>query len=30
VAIVERPPDVAIGLERVVESQSLHVILGNW
>jgi hypothetical protein len=30
VAIVTRPPDVPIGVERVVESQSLHVIYGTW
>ncbi len=30
VAIVERPPDVEVGMTGLVERQSLHVIRGTW
>jgi hypothetical protein len=30
VAIVDRPPDVTIGVDSAVERQSLHVIYGIW
>ncbi|MEX2113826.1 MAG: hypothetical protein WD845_11610 [Pirellulales bacterium] len=29
-AIVERPPDVEVGMDGLVERQSLHVIRGTW
>jgi hypothetical protein len=30
IAIVERPPDVEVGMTGLVERQSLHVIRGTW
>ena len=30
VAIVERPADLETGVENVIETQSLHVIVGRW
>ncbi len=30
VAIVGRPPDVEVGMDGLVEQQSLHVIRGSW
>ena len=30
VAIVERPPDVEVGMDGLIERQSLHVIRGTW
>ena len=30
VAVVERPPDVVVGMDGLMESESLHVIFGNW
>jgi hypothetical protein len=30
VAIVERPDDVPVGIESLIETQSLHVISGTW
>ncbi len=30
VAIVERPPDVTVGVDDLIERQSLHVIFGTW
>lgn len=30
VAIVERPPEIAVGTDAVHETQSLHVIEGSW
>ncbi len=29
-AIVERPADVVVGMDGLIESQSLHVIFGQW
>jgi hypothetical protein len=30
VAIVDRPADVVVGMDGLIESQSLHVIVGQW
>jgi hypothetical protein len=30
IAIVERPPDVEVGMDGLIERQSLHVIRGTW
>jgi hypothetical protein len=30
IAVVDRPAEVVIGIERAVETQSLHVIFARW
>jgi hypothetical protein len=30
IAFVERPPDVEVGMDGLIERQSLHVIRGTW
>ena len=30
VAVVDRPEDVVLGVNAPLETQSMHLILGNW